>query len=114
MGSTGLSRGGRAGIDTVQTYSICGIWPATQNGQTPLNKPRREMLQLFGKSTSINVRKVLWTCHEIGIEMDQREFGSGFESTGTPEFLAMNLNAMVPVIKDGDFVLWESNSICRY
>ena len=26
----------------------------------------------------------------------------------------MNPNALVPVIKDGDFVLWESNTIIRY
>jgi glutathione S-transferase len=26
----------------------------------------------------------------------------------------MNPNAMVPVLINGDFVLWESNSICRY
>ena len=30
------------------------------------------------------------------------------------EFLALNPNALVPVITDEDFVLWESNSICRY
>ncbi|MDP5008705.1 MAG: glutathione S-transferase N-terminal domain-containing protein, partial [Glaciimonas sp.] len=26
----------------------------------------------------------------------------------------LNPNALVPVIQDGDFVLWESNVICRY
>ena len=26
----------------------------------------------------------------------------------------MNPNGLVPTIKDGDFVLWESNSIMRY
>ena len=31
-----------------------------------------------------------------------------------PEFLALNPNAMVPVLVDGDQVLWESNTICRY
>lgn len=72
------------------------------------------MLQIFGKSPSINVRKVLWTCVELGLDYEQEQWGSGFRSTETPEFLVMNPNAMVPVIRDGDFVLWESNTICRY
>ena len=40
--------------------------------------------------------------------------GSGFKPTDTPAFLALNPNAMVPVIQDDDFTLWESNTIIRY
>jgi glutathione S-transferase len=72
------------------------------------------MLQILGKITSINVRKVLWTCAELNLPFEQEDWGAGFRSTHTPEFLALNPNAMVPVIRDGDFVLWESNSIIRY
>jgi len=72
------------------------------------------MLKILGKSTSINVRKVLWTCHELGLDVEQAQFGSGFQSTQTPEFKALNPNAMVPVLLDDEFVLWESNVICRY
>jgi glutathione S-transferase len=72
------------------------------------------MLQILGKSSSINVRKVLWTCVELDLPHTQEDWGSGFRSTQTPEFTALNPNAMVPVIRDGDFVLWESNTICRY
>ena len=72
------------------------------------------MLQLLGKSSSINVRKVLWTCAEMGLAHEQEPWGSGFRSTDTAEFLALNPNAMVPVIRDDGFVLWESNTICRY
>ncbi|MCF8969876.1 glutathione S-transferase N-terminal domain-containing protein, partial [Pseudomonas carnis] len=32
----------------------------------------------------------------------------------TPQYRAMNPNGRVPVIEDGDFVLWESNTIVRY
>jgi len=71
-------------------------------------------IKVLGKTSSINVRKVLWTCAELGLDPQHEEFGSGFKSTETPEFLALNPNAMVPVLLDGDFVLWESNSICRY
>ena len=72
------------------------------------------MLKILGKASSINVRKVLWTCAEIGLAYEREDWGSGFRSTETPEFLRLNPNAMVPVIIDEGFVLWESNSICRY
>lgn len=72
------------------------------------------MLQVLGKPTSINVRKVLWTCAELGLPHELQPFGAGFGPTDTPDFIALNPNAMVPVIRDGEFVLWESNAICRY
>ncbi|MEC4168193.1 glutathione S-transferase [Pseudomonas sp. MS-1(2024)] len=72
------------------------------------------MLRVLGKASSINVRKVLWTCAEVEIPFEREEWGSGFRSTHTPEFRALNPNAMVPVIQDEDFILWESNSIIRY
>ena len=72
------------------------------------------MLKILGKPGSINVRKVLWTCAEIGVPFELDHWGSGFRATDDPAFLAMNPNAMVPVLLDDDFVLWESNTICRY
>jgi len=72
------------------------------------------MVKILGKASSINVRKVLWTCEELGIGYEREDWGSGFQSTDTPAFKALNPNAMVPVLMDGDFVLWESNTICRY
>ncbi len=72
------------------------------------------MLQIFGQSASINVRKVLWTCAEIGLPYAQEQWGGGARSCREPAFLRLNPNAMVPVIQDGDLVLWESNTICRY
>ena len=55
------------------------------------------MLRILGKASSINVRKVLWTCEEIGIAYTSADDG--------PE-LARNPNGLVPVIVDGEFVLW--------
>lgn len=72
------------------------------------------MLKILGKASSINVRKVLWVCAELELPFEQEDWGTGFRATDTPEFLALNPNGLVPVIKDGDFVLWESNSIIRY
>jgi glutathione S-transferase len=72
------------------------------------------MLKILGKASSINVRKVLWTCAELRLPFEREDWGAGFRPTSDPGFLALNPNAMVPVIQDGDFVLWESNSIIRY
>ena len=72
------------------------------------------MLRIFGKASSINVRKVLWTCAELSLPYEREDWGSGFRQTDSPEFLARNPNGLVPVIEDGNGVLWESNSICRY
>lgn len=72
------------------------------------------MLQLLGRSASINVRKVLWLLAELSLPFEHQEWGAGNLSTRAPEFLALNPNGLVPVLRDGAFVLWESNTICRY
>ncbi|VTM38542.1 putative glutathione S-transferase [Klebsiella quasipneumoniae] len=64
------------------------------------------MLTILGKRSSINVRKVLWTCEEIGLAYQQEDYGSGFKPLDTPEFQRLNPNSLVPVLLDDDFVLW--------
>jgi glutathione S-transferase len=64
------------------------------------------MLKIIGKASSINVRKVLWTCAELALPFERQDWEPGHAS--------LNPNAMVPVLIDGDFVMWESNAICRY
>jgi glutathione S-transferase len=72
------------------------------------------MLRILGKPTSINVRKVLWLCEELALPHVLEPWGAGLRDTDTPEFRALNPNALVPVAIDGDAVLWESNTICRW
>ena len=72
------------------------------------------MLKILGKPASINVRKVLWLCEELDVPYELEPYGQGYEPTDTPGFRALNPNALVPVLLDGDVVLWESNTICRY
>lgn len=74
------------------------------------------MLRILGTAKSINVRKVIWACDEIGIAYAREDWGTGFRATSDPEFLAISRKALVPVIIDDDdgFVLSESNAIIRY
>lgn len=54
-------------------------------------------------------------CRELGIPF-QNERSEGFldPSWKTPEYLAINPSGLVPSIKDGEFVLWESMAINLY
>ncbi|HEV7276509.1 MAG TPA: glutathione S-transferase family protein [Devosiaceae bacterium] len=71
-------------------------------------------LTILGRVTSINVRKVLWAADEIGLDYVREDWGLPLRDPTEPPFLRLNPNAQVPVIIEGDFVLWESNAIIRY
>ena len=72
------------------------------------------MLKLWGRTSSINVQKVLWTLTEIGLPFERVDAGLSFGGVNEPWYRAMNPNGRVPTIDDDGFVLWESNSIVRY
>lgn len=72
------------------------------------------MITLWGRLNSLNVQKVAWCLDELGVRHQRIEAGREHGVVGTPEYRAMNPNALVPTIKDGDLVLWESNAIVRY
>jgi glutathione S-transferase len=72
------------------------------------------MLKVWGRKTSVNVQKVMWTVAELGLPHERIDAGGSFGRTDTPEFAAMNPNKLVPVIDDKGFILWESNAIVRY
>ena len=72
------------------------------------------MLKIYGYAQSINVRKVLWACEELGLAFERVDWGGAFRSTSEAEFRALNPVGMVPVIDDDGTVVWESNVIVRY
>ncbi|MBS0882510.1 glutathione S-transferase [Pantoea sp. JGM49] len=72
------------------------------------------MLKVLGRTSSINVRKVLWLCSELDLTYELEPWGEDPQSLHSAEFMALNPNAMVPVIIEDDFVMWESNAILRY
>jgi glutathione S-transferase len=72
------------------------------------------MLKIWGRINSSNVRKALWIAQELDLPYESLNAGGEFGINDQPEYLAKNPNGVVPMIEDGDFVLWESNAIVRY
>ncbi|MCH8237987.1 MAG: glutathione S-transferase family protein [Proteobacteria bacterium] len=72
------------------------------------------MLKILGRSSSINVQKVMWCAAELGVEVERADIGGKYGGNDTPEYLGLNPNGLIPTMEDGEVVLWESNTIVRY
>ena len=72
------------------------------------------MLTIYGRATSSNVQLVMWGLAEQNLSCERLDYGHVHGGTDTPEFRAMNPRGLVPVLRDGDLVVWESMAILRY
>lgn len=72
------------------------------------------MIRLLGRSSSINVRKVLWTLAELEVQHEHEEWGHDAMPLQSAHFLALNPNGLIPVLQHDGLTVWESNAICRY
>jgi glutathione S-transferase len=73
------------------------------------------MLKIWGRSTSINVQKVMWAIGELGLPHERIDVGGPFGKNDEPTYLAKNPHGLVPTLEEDDgFILWESNAIVRY
>ena len=85
------------------------------------------LLKLWGRPTSTNTQRVLWTLVEAGVPYDltlasattgeKGYFWQGeipFGIVDTEAYRSMNPNGTIPTIDDGGFILWESNAIVAY
>lgn len=73
-----------------------------------------DRVKIWGRTTSINVQKALIALDECGVEYDQETIGRQHGGTHEDWYRKINPNGIIPTIKDGDFVLWESNAIVAY
>jgi glutathione S-transferase len=71
-------------------------------------------LKIWGRANSVNVQKVLWCLRELDLSYERIDAGMAFGRNNEADYLTMNPNGRVPTLVDGDFVLWESNSVMRY
>src|ERR1041384_2321608 len=73
------------------------------------------MLKIWGRNTSSNVQKAMWTVAELKLAHERIDIGGKVGINREPKYLAMNPNGLVPTLEEDDgFLLWESNSIVRY
>jgi len=72
------------------------------------------MLKIWGRMSSINVRKVVFAAQELAVPFERVDAGGSFGVVQTPAYRAKNPNALVPFVEDDQVELWESNVIVRY
>lgn len=71
-------------------------------------------MQLHADPITVNCRKVVAGLDFIGApyELHHVDYFKGEQKS--PAYIALNPNAALPALVDGDFVLWESNAILQY
>jgi glutathione S-transferase len=72
------------------------------------------MLRIWGRPNSLNVQKVMWAVDELGLAHERINVGGAFGGLDTAELGRLNPNRKIPVVEDGDVVVWESNACVRY
>jgi glutathione S-transferase len=71
-------------------------------------------MKLYDFAFSPNCRKVRAVAYELGTPLDYVSVDLVRGESRLPGFLAKNPNGRVPVLEDGDLLLWESNAIIAY
>ncbi len=72
------------------------------------------MIELHADPITVNCRKVLaaFKLMDIPFTLKHVDYFKGEQKSEA--YMKINPNAALPAMKDGDFVLWESNSIMQY
>jgi len=71
-------------------------------------------MKLYNANFSPNALRVRAVALELGINLEIIEVDLRSGENRNEDFLAINPNAKIPVLKDGDFILWESRAINSY
>ena len=72
------------------------------------------MLSLYGRETSINVKKVAWALGELGLQFKWVDRDGQVGNVGVEKYEILNAAQRVPTLVDNKLVLNQSNSIIRY
>jgi glutathione S-transferase len=58
--------------------------------------------------------RVMAIANHLGLDWSPRLLDLAKGDQKTPQYAALNPNMLAPTLKDGDYVLWESNAIGQY
>jgi glutathione S-transferase len=71
-------------------------------------------MKIYADPITVNCRKVLAGLDFLNAPFERVHVDYFKGEQKEPAYLAINPNAALPAMKDGDFVLWESNAILQY
>lgn len=71
-------------------------------------------MKLYQFPLSPNCQKVVALAHEVGLPLETAMVDLFKGESRAPALLAKNPNGKLPILEDGDFVLWESNAMLGY
>lgn len=71
-------------------------------------------MRLYDSPMSSNARRARMAAIELGVKLEVVPVNLPKREQQTPAYLKLNPNGRVPVLEDGDFVLWESHAIMEY
>src|SRR5215472_7721203 len=72
------------------------------------------MMRLYLFPPSARVLGIVALKNFLGLDCELKPIDLGRGDQLAPEYLALNPNKKMPTLKDGEFVLWESNAILFY
>ncbi len=72
------------------------------------------MLRLWGRLSSINVRKVVWAAQELGLPLQRTDAGGSSAWCAKRPTCSATPNGLVPLMEDDDtgLVLWNRTPSC--
>ena len=71
-------------------------------------------MKLYQHPFSPNCQKVIAVAHEVAVPLDLATVDIFKGEARTPAMRAKNPNGKLPILEDGDFVLWESTAMLAY
>lgn len=71
-------------------------------------------MEIYADPITVNCRKVLAGLQLLGVPYQLRHVDYFKGEQKGEAYTALNPNASIPAMRDGDFVLWESNAILQY
>jgi glutathione S-transferase len=71
-------------------------------------------MDLYADPITVNCRKVLAGLKLMGVDYDLKKVDYFQAEQKSEAYMAINPNASLPALKDGDLTLWESNAILAY